>query len=381
MNSSDRNQILFVFLFLLFLAIPRAASAGVEFLSTPSLLRSPSKGTILFEDTRFRFSADRGPVSFHFSGSNPVGQAFPAEDLSKGILDFAYLELPVSGTNLSLGRIHIDGGEPIEGLHTLTGLSDSTEVSFFTGRTVSAANDVIGGGFSWKVDGRSKLGFSYIRESAGPETFREETAIDLRLRLWSRLALSGRSHMDLTTGTWTEHSYMAKIGPFQRTTLTVNAEILGLGAGSPGSGSADRLLTVGAGVQHSLSRQLDLGFNVRRGADPFSGTAYQREVSFSYSPVPAWNTAISVTHHDGETSGYVEMNAHASRRTGDLETLLELRKIVRAASDSMYGNASQALGFAYRISPAYRLVADMDRSRGQRTDLRAFFKLEYRFGA
>jgi hypothetical protein len=68
MNTQNSSLVLFLVLGC-FLSISRPASADIELVSTPSIMSSADGGAAVLENTRFQFSSDEKPVSFHFSGS------------------------------------------------------------------------------------------------------------------------------------------------------------------------------------------------------------------------------------------------------------------------------------------------------------------------
>lgn len=383
MSSNDQSNILFLLLVLFFLGIPKLASAGIEFLSTPSSQRSNS-GSLILEDTRFQFSSDRDPVSFHFSGSSiQRWQENPLEQ-STAVLDYAYVGLPpVLDIDVSLGRIRTDEGEAFDGLYARKNITSSTGVSFFTGKATRSSNDLIGGRFSYRFGDRSKIGVSYISESAGPDMFREETALDLRLQPFSKVILSGKSRIDLLTNTWTEHSYSLKVGPLQKATLILDASLLDFGKDARESGPSAQSLTIGAGIRYPLSRHLAVRLDMGKTENTFAEPAYSQGITFSSSFL-TWSAGISVVRREGTNIDIVEMNAHATKRSGALEAFLNLRKIIQDQFNSSNRNiASSSLGFRYDLSQSYKLVADFEGSRDSysKLDLRSFIKLEYRFGA
>lgn len=295
-------------------------------------------------------------------------------------LDYAYVGLPsMLGMDFSLGRIRTEGGESLDGLHSRRNFTSSTGISFYTGKATKSANELFGGRFSHGFGGRSKIkiGVSYVNESAGPDKFREETALDLRLHPFNRVILSGRSRIDLLTGTWTEHSYSIKIGPVRKASLLLDASLLDFGR------NADQSLTVGAGIRYPISPHLAVRADMGKTDDPFTGITFSEGITFS-SSFPAWNAGISVARREGANLNIVEMSAHAAKRSGPVEAFLNLRKILQDRFNRSNSNiASTTLGFVYDINPEYRLVADLEGTRNSYShlDLRGFIKLEYRFGA
>lgn len=375
-----------LFLISLVLLFPGTSLAGIRFFSTRS--PQPAGSSIaLFENSQFRFSSEGKQASFHLSARTVEPWEGHQWEASSSVLDHAYFgyRSELLRSDISLGRFQLNDG-PIgawmDGAYSRTGFTDRTGLLLFWGTPVGSESILRGGRLSHRFGKRYAAGVSYLDESAGPQTLREEAAFDFRLNPVNRLSLSGRSRFDLGTGHWSEHSYSAKVGPFRKATFSLDASQMDTGAAAGGRESAAYLVSRGAGILYAVSKRLTAGFDLRKTDDSAAGASLSEGIRLSYASLRTWNAGISAAHREGEDQDILDMNAFLTKRAGNLETSLNLQKIIPDGDVSSKSDYTSAvLGFVYQFNPAYRLAADLQAisSGHARTDYRAFLKLEFRF--
>lgn len=371
----------------IFLLLPGLSSGEVQFMKSPSSVRTSGGSTAVFENMNFRFSSGKDPASFHFA-SRSVQQhgagLFP--QVSDSILDFAYFRFKAETIRsvLHLGRFQLNEGIAaawIEGLHTRTDIGDTMKLTLFSGRPVgSHAVDLMGGMFSRSLSDRYTVGLSYLKESGPEELFREEAGIDVRAQPHRKFALSGRSRVNLETDRWMNHSYSARFGPFRKFTFFAHASLVDYGAFAGSFHGSE--LTVGGRVAYPISKRLIVGLDARESDGPAGENASQG-LRISYAAPGNWSAALFMHRRQGDNAGmdHVQIRADVAKTIGKLTASLNLETTSRNGHFFAEKNPhSEILRIAWELSPAYTLAADLQLAQNAFSEkVRGFLKLEYRF--
>lgn len=365
----------------------------------------------LYEYLSFRADDVGTPtLSFHVGGwyGYDFGNAnYDNSKRSTGDLQYAYLGYRgnTGNTYLNLGRLMVNQGvasSQLDGAALGTDLKWGFGISAFGGVPLETSRDtrdgdsVYGGRFTQGLDGRYRIGVSYLLERNNSIDIRKEEGLDLWVRPVGKVELTGTSLYNGLTSAFARHAYYLTLGPFSPLTLrTQFTEISYKDFFTSPTLSAFQLQPGGpmdpneklriAGEEASLTfGPVTFSADYKQYAYNLAGNAGYYGARLSYSGDQGGAAGLSVHRMSGETDNlrYDEYRLYGCRNFGRADLTADLNSVAYAEEINGIKNAySASLACGYALTTRARLGADVEYARNPffDKDVRGLVKLVYNF--
>jgi len=347
-------------------------------------------------------------VSFHFGGW--LSQDLADKSFDKRFdydLQYAYLSFRRDTANsiVNLGRLMVFEGvaaEHVDGIYAKTDLQHGFAVSGFAGAPVETdyldgnGEFIYGARLSHGVRYLYEIGFSYLGENGDGSFEREEGGIDLWYRPVSKVQLVGKTSYSWEESEWMEHSYNLALGPFSGFTITPMVSWINYESFFSAATSAafkfqpdiidrdEKALIIGADGQYTLNSKLivaadykNFGYDIAGSADYYGG-----KLTFNVFESSSIGLGFHRMDGDNERLKYYEYRAYVHDRAGKFDVFADAFFVTydEEINDRDYATSVSG-GAGYDFSKQLRVEADATYSRNPYydEDIRAFFKLIYRF--
>ncbi|MBI5140628.1 MAG: hypothetical protein HZA20_00355 [Nitrospirae bacterium] len=287
---------------------------------------------IITDDTDFHVG---GWFRASAADKDSVGGSTSADEL-----DHAYLALRSQTGNGAIyaGRVFVNEGVMagrIDGVYGRTDLAGGLSASVFGGGAVksgdynSSSATAYGGRLAHATGGLYALGLSYLAESGGSASEREEAGIDLRLRPWSKAELSGLSGYNNKLAEWMRHSWHFTTGPYAGTRLLADYEAVDYGAYMTGATTGvfrqaagivdpnEKMAMRGAAIEFTPAEGLTVTADYRNYSYDIKDDANRYGGTIAWAKPESGGAGVSIHRMEskGDDTGYEEARAYAFTRT------------------------------------------------------------------
>ncbi|MDD2583013.1 MAG: hypothetical protein PHR66_13575 [Desulfuromonadaceae bacterium] len=357
--------------------------------------------------------SDGSGVSFNLGAWGRVDLADKStSDRTNADLQYAYLTYRAAKNNTitSIGRQFISEGvaaERIDGIYLRSDFKYGFGASAFFGKTVQTqpypdlkyqSGELVYGARVSHTDKKYyTIGLSALKsEREDHSRFREEEAVDLWLRPFQQVDITGRSSYNSITTGWMEHSYALSYAPLSTLRFGVNfsqtnfkdylfnVTTPALSITNPLWNSNNKLTTTGASVAYSGIKNLTIAGDYKLYSYDESGDAYYYGGKATYSLPEAFVLGVGAHRMDGgiDKLCYLEMRAFASKKIGHADLTIDAINVRYDKSINGIKNSYVITGAAgYEFNRKLKVGADVEYSRSPDFDseVRGLVKATYTF--
>lgn len=368
----------------------------------------------IYEYLRFNMidnRSDGSGVSFNVGawGRADFADRTAAKD-PDGDLQYAYLTYHAAKNNAvaSIGRQLVNEGvasERIDGVSLRTDFDHGFGAAGFFGKTVMTEPNFEGGQLIYGVrlfQAHKKyytVGLSALKSERDDNSrYREEAGVDVWLRPFQQLDLTGRSTYNSITDGWMENSYAVSFAPltalrlgadfshinFRDYLASVTTSALSVRGINPVWRMNEKQTAVGATAAFSVNKDLTVSGDFKFFSYDQSGESTYYGGTVAYLLPDAFRVGGAVHRMEGDTRDlrYLEFRAFASKKFGPVDLTIDAMNVNYDNGINGIRNSYEVTGAAgYEINRGLKVGADAQYSRNPYFDheVRALVKATYTF--
>ncbi len=340
-------------------------------------------------------------------GRLDLGDKSTSKD-NDGDLQYALLTYRGAKNNLqiSLGRQFIAEGVATERLDGIYGRQDfigGFGAAAYVGKPVmtvqpdaKAVDLVYGGRLTHSMSQYYTIGLSFLKSDRSGNRFREEEGLDIWIRPFNQLDLTGRTSYNSITNGWMEHSYSATYIPIE--SLTLSAELTNVnyrhyfynmtssafGFGAFRINPEEKMLRTGGSISYSPLNNLTITADYKNYSYEVAGQSNYFGGKATYRLTDSFVTGAGAYRMQGNTDRlrYTEYRAYVTKKFETFDLTADFVGLRYDTSINTINNSYAVTGAAtYKFNKKVAVGADMTYSRSPDFDneFRGLLKLTYLF--